>query len=274
MAMLPLHLEYVAPGRGGDLSIHKCGQEGFKKVVEDFTSSLSTYDRRSLQLEEKVIIVGDTRVGKSCLLARFMNDSYTDSFESTIGLDFHKQVYTHAGLSFTLCIWDTAGQERFRAVSNHFYRGAQACIAAFDLGVPLTLSHVKQWVDKVKKENTHPSVGEICVFLVGCKSDMFHTVSYTQAQHVAAELNAEYFEVSAKSGFNVKTLFERVACLLFERALLRQMKEWQEERTAKVTSEGDASEDLLLGNLSSGRGMDNWKVVKDSSDRSRCCGRS
>eukprot|EP00250_Pteridium_aquilinum_P033275 c5398_g1_i2 orf=158-619(+) len=144
MAKLPISLDvYVGPGRGRDLSKHKGGPEGFRKAVGDFTASLSSYDRRSLQLEEKVVIVGDTQVGKSCLLKRFINDTYTDSLESTIGLDFHKQPYTCAGYDFTVCIWDTAGQERFRAVSNHFYRGAQACIAAFDLGVPMTLSRIK-----------------------------------------------------------------------------------------------------------------------------------
>ncbi|MCO5575365.1 hypothetical protein L7F22_029165 [Adiantum nelumboides] len=265
-------LNYVAPGRGRDLSLHKAGEEGFKKAVEDFTASLSSYDRRFLQLEEKVVVVGDTQVGKSCLLQRFIKNSFKDSLEPTVGLDFHKQLYTHDGLNFTLSIWDTAGQERFQSACTNLYRGALACIGAFDLGMPMTLTHVKQnvqWVEKVKKENEKTQINEFCVFLVGCKEDMYHTVSSTQAQNVAAELKAEYFEVSAKSGLNVKVLFDRVACVLFERALVRQIDEWKKEKNVKLpTSEEEVVDEMLLG---CGKGIENWKGVRKAPKRWRCC---
>lgn len=234
-AKSPIPLDvYVGPGKGRvDLSKHQGGPEGFKKAVEDFTSALSPYDRRSLELEEKVVLVGEPSVGKTCLLQRYINESYTKDYQATIGLDYHKQHYTCAGYDFTLCILDTAGQERFRAISNHYYRG--------------------------------------------CKSDMFHVVSDTQAEQLAAELKAEYFEVSAKSGFNVRTLFDRVAFVLFERALLRQTAEWKQQtkkpETVKLTSEENVNEGLL-GDPGAGKGMDNWKKVEKASGRSRCCGAS
>ncbi|KAI5068635.1 hypothetical protein GOP47_0016980 [Adiantum capillus-veneris] len=271
---MAIPLNYVTPGTGRDLSLHKTGEEGFRKAVEDFTASLSSYDRRYLQLEEKVVIVGDTQVGKSCLLQRFTKNSFTDnSALPTIGLDFVKQLYTYAGLSFTLSIWDTAGQERHQSACTNVYRGALACIGAFDLGMPMTLAHVKQWVAKVRKENEKTHINEFCIFLVGCKEDMYHTVSDTQAQNVAAELKAEYFEVSAKSGLNVKALFDRVACVLFERALVRQMDEWKKvneqkkENNVKLTSEEDVGDEFLLG----GKGIQNWKDVKKPPRRWRCC---
>lgn len=258
-AKSPIPLDvYVGPGKGRvDLSKHQGGPEGFKKAVEDFTSALSPYDRRSLELEEKVVLVGEPSVGKTCLLQRYINESYTKDYQATIGLDYHKQHYTCAGYDFTLCILDTAGQERFRAISNHYYRG------------------FLQWVTRVKKDNPHTE--DLCVFLAGCKSDMFHVVSDTQAEQLAAELKAEYFEVSAKSGFNVRTLFDRVAFVLFERALLRQTAEWKQQtkkpETVKLTSEENVNEGLL-GDPGAGKGMDNWKKVEKASGRSRCCGAS
>lgn len=127
-------------------------------------------------------------------------------------------------------------------------------------------------MDRIKKENSR--VHDLCVFLVGCKSDMYHTVSDTHAQHVASELQAEYFEVSAKSGANVRTLFDRVACVLFERALLRQTEEWKQQKTTKLKSEVHIIEEVVLGDPGAGKGTENWKQVKRAPERSRCCGAS
>lgn len=257
-APIPLHV-YVEPGRGRiDLTKHKGGQEGFKKVVEDFTAAHPFYDRRNLELSEKVVLVGDPCVGKTCLVLRLIDDSYTDDYQSTIGVDFYWEKYTYAEYDFTLHVWDTAGQERFRALSKTYYRGAQACIASFDLGVPETLAHAKQ-------------------------SDMFHIVSATHAERVASELEAEYFEVSAKFGFNVRTLFDRVAIVLFERALLRAATEWKEERkkselkliTPGKVRDQNASEMMVdgrvIGDLGAGKGTENWKEVKRASRKLHCC---
>jgi hypothetical protein len=94
-------------------------------------------------LTDKVVLVGDQNVGKTCLVLRYCEDSFWENYKATIGVDFMWQRYLIQGIGFTLHLWDTAGQEKFRSLSQAYYRGARACIAAFDLGVPESLEHCK-----------------------------------------------------------------------------------------------------------------------------------
>lgn len=88
-----------------------------------------------------MVLVGDQNVGKTCLVLRYCEDSFWENYKATIGVDFMWQRYLIHGIGFTLHLWDTAGQEKFRSLSQAYYRGARACIAAFDLGVPESLEH-------------------------------------------------------------------------------------------------------------------------------------
>jgi hypothetical protein len=113
------------------------------------TTGLQTYGeyacgfRRGSGLTDKVVLVGDQNVGKTCLVLRYCEDSFWENYKATIGVDFMWQRYLIQGIGFTLHLWDTAGQEKFRSLSQAYYRGARACIAAFDLGVPESLEHCK-----------------------------------------------------------------------------------------------------------------------------------
>jgi small GTP-binding protein len=98
---------------------------------------------RGSGLTDKVVLVGDQNVGKTCLVLRYCEDSFWENYKATIGVDFMWQRYLIQGIGFTLHLWDTAGQEKFRSLSQAYYRGARACIAAFDLGVPESLEHCK-----------------------------------------------------------------------------------------------------------------------------------
>lgn len=145
---------------------------------------------------------------------------------------------------------------------------------AFDLGVTSSLQTVKKWVEDVIKESQNKK--EFSFFLVGCKSDMFHVVTQPEALKVAKEINAEYFEVSAKTGDNVTWLFERIATVLFERALRKtvaslQADEEDKSELASIPKTLGVGRNKVaptvgggsgLGDTGAGKGTANWKASK------------
>ena len=116
----------------------------------------------------KLVLIGDSGVGKSCLLLRFADDTYTESHISTIGVDFKIRTIQLEGKTIKLQIWDTAGQERFRTITSSYYRGAHGIIVVYDTTDSETFEHVKTWlheIDRYASENVNK-------LLVGNKSDL------------------------------------------------------------------------------------------------------
>eukprot|EP00898_Chlorokybus_atmophyticus_P002242 jgi/Chlat1/3018/Chrsp201S03270 len=223
------------PGSGGlDLSKHAALNRTFPAFMADIVGSNPAVALEASGLTEKVVVVGDQSVGKTCLVLKYFQGVFPPNYKSTIGVDFFWQKYLlqEFNMTFTLHIWDTAGQEKFRSLSRAYYRGAGACLACFDLGSIESLRNVHKWVQEVEMENRAAvTKGEFCVFLIGCKGDMFQGVSREHAEALAAQMNAEYFEVSAKKDEqSVTWLFERVAMVLFERAVLRTADALQQRR--------------------------------------------
>jgi len=116
----------------------------------------------------KILLIGDSGVGKSCLLLRFADDSWTDTHISTIGVDFKIKTLNIDGKTIKLQIWDTAGQERFRTITSSYYRGAQGIILVYDCTDQESFANVKQWmgeIDRYACENVNK-------LLVGNKTDL------------------------------------------------------------------------------------------------------
>ena len=116
----------------------------------------------------KLVLIGDSGVGKSCLLLRFADDSFTDSYISTIGVDFRFRTVTIDMKTVKLQIWDTAGQERFRTITSAYYRGAHGIIMVYDVTNYESFEHVEEWLNEV---NRHASESTLKL-LVGNKADL------------------------------------------------------------------------------------------------------
>mmetsp|Transcript_35141 Transcript_35141/g.71640 ORF Transcript_35141/g.71640 Transcript_35141/m.71640 type:complete len:131 (+) Transcript_35141:108-500(+) len=115
----------------------------------------------------KLVLIGDSGVGKSCLLLRFADNAFTDSYISTIGVDFRFRTVKVEKHTVKLQIWDTAGQERFRTITSAYYRGADGIIMVYDVTNQESFNHVADWLTEV---NRYASEGT-CKLLVGNKSD-------------------------------------------------------------------------------------------------------
>jgi Ras-related protein Rab-1A len=157
----------------------------------------------------KLLLIGDSGVGKSCLLLRFADDTYTESYISTIGVDFKIRTIELEGKTVKLQIWDTAGQERFRTITSSYYRGAHGIIVVYDVTDNETFSNVKQWLQEIDR---YASEG-VNKLLVGNKSDLTSkkVVEYTVAKEFADQLNIPFLETSAKSATNVEQAFLTMA---------------------------------------------------------------
>lgn len=163
----------------------------------------------------KLLLIGDSGVGKSCLLLRFADDTYTESYISTIGVDFKIRTIDLDAKTIKLQIWDTAGQERFRTITSSYYRGAHGIIVVYDTTDLESFNNVKQWlheIDRYASENVNK-------LLVGNKSDLTskRAVSYDQAKEFADSLGIAFIETSAKSSTNVEKAFMTMASQIKER---------------------------------------------------------
>ena len=157
----------------------------------------------------KLIIIGDSGIGKSCLLNRFSDDVYTDSYISTIGVDFKIRTIEVNGCVCKLQIWDTAGQERFRTITSSYYRGAHGIVLVFDITNPESFTNCEMWLLEVQRYASD----QVKNILVGTKSDLVdrRKVAFADAQEFAAKHGMEYVETSAKTATTVETAFLNLA---------------------------------------------------------------
>lgn len=165
--------------------------------------------RRDYDYLFKLVLIGDTGVGKSCLLLRFADDAFTESYISTIGVDFRFRTVKIENKTFKLQIWDTAGQERFRTITSAYYRGADGIIMVYDVTDRESFEHIQDWLNEVNRYATEGT----CKLLIGNKSDKEdqRKVTTEEGEIYAQELQMPFLETSAKSASNVEAAFLAMA---------------------------------------------------------------
>jgi len=153
----------------------------------------------------KLLLIGDSSVGKSCLLLRFADDSFVDTYISTIGVDFKIRTVDLNGKTVKLQIWDTAGQERFRTITSSYYRGAHGIIIVYDVTDMESFNNIKQWLSEIDRYASD----NVCKLLVGNKCDLVDSkvVETEKAKAFADSLGIPFIETSAKESINVEEAF-------------------------------------------------------------------
>jgi len=157
----------------------------------------------------KLLLIGDSGVGKSCLLLRFAENAFTDSYLSTIGVDFKIRTIEADGKMLKLQIWDTAGQERFRTISQAYYRGAHGIAVVYDVTDGESFENVKGWLTEIDRHASE----NVKKLLIGNKSDLVQkkVVEYSTAKEFADEKHIAFLETSAKDSTNVEEAFLTLA---------------------------------------------------------------
>eukprot|EP01118_Nematostelium_gracile_P015322 TRINITY_DN6118_c0_g1_i2.p1 TRINITY_DN6118_c0_g1~~TRINITY_DN6118_c0_g1_i2.p1 ORF type:complete len:206 (+),score=42.55 TRINITY_DN6118_c0_g1_i2:76-693(+) len=158
----------------------------------------------------KILLIGDSGVGKSCLLTRFADGTFAESYVNTVGVDFKIRTVTLEGKTVKLQIWDTAGQERFRTITSSYYRGAHGIVVVYDVTDQISFKNVKQWLQEIDRYASE----QVNKLLVGNKVDMKdkRVVDYDSAKTFANQLGGiTYLETSAKQDQGVEQVFTTLA---------------------------------------------------------------
>ena len=155
----------------------------------------------------KVLLLGDTTVGKTCFLMKYTDKTFQDIHMATIGLDYRlKTMKLKNGKDIKLQIWDTAGQDRFRAITKNYYKGSHGIILIYDVTNLQTFENVKTWVNQIREETTT----NVVIYIAANKIDMEteRKVTKQEGESLAQELGFPFMETSAKSGININETFE------------------------------------------------------------------
>lgn len=157
----------------------------------------------------KMLLIGDSGVGKSCLLLRFSDDSFTPSFITTIGIDFKIRTIELDGKRIKLQIWDTAGQERFRTITTAYYRGAMGILLVYDVTDDKSFHNIRNWIRNIE-QHASENVNKI---LIGNKCDLVDkkVIDTSRGQALADEYGIKFMETSAKNSINVDESFINLA---------------------------------------------------------------
>eukprot|EP01035_Chromulina_nebulosa_P021365 gene21365-27678_t len=165
-----------------------------------------------------MVVIGDTGVGKSCLLLQFVDRRFSAVHDLTIGVDFGSKIIELEGEKVKLQIWDTAGQESFRSIARSYYRDASGALLVFDVTRRETFKHLSRWLQEAR-QFANPN---IAVTLVGNKSDIAppkRQVQRNEAEAFAAENGITYVETSAKTADGVDEAFLSTASRIWEKMI-------------------------------------------------------
>ena len=155
----------------------------------------------------KILTLGESGVGKTCILRRFVENKFLKNHLATIGIDFRAKTIQINGYEVKLKIWDTAGEERFRNITNQYYKGADGIILVFDLTNFDTMNKIRDWYNQIKNNTSSNDIGLV---LVANKSDLKREVSNEECLNLSKELNIKLYETSALTGEGVNEIFEYI----------------------------------------------------------------
>ena len=170
----------------------------------------------------KIILVGDSSIGKTCLLMRAVNNKFTENYQATIGFEFLIMYYQVNNVKIKLQIWDTCGQEIYRSLIQGFYRNTSATLIVYSKSDRKSFDNLNSWVKDVKN-NTEQ---DIPIFLIGNKCDVENQsiqVTKEEGEEYMKQFNLKYYsDVSAKTGYNVLQTFEEVAKTVYKEYCLKK----------------------------------------------------
>lgn len=204
----------------------------------------------------RLILIGDSTVGKSSLLKAFTEGRFAEVSDPTVGVDFFARlVEVKDGTRVKLQLWDTAGQERFRSITRSYYRNSVGALLVYDITKRSTFEHMPEWLFEAKRHiEPHKAVFQ----LVGCKYDMEseREVSHEEAQQLADFYNISFLETSAKTGVNVEEAFAAIAQEIYRHLQAGELK---------VEDGWDGIKNGFA------RPRDNLHLLEAEAQRSTCC---
>ena len=172
-------------------------------------------EANSYDLLYKIIIIGDTCVGKSNILSRYLKDEFKEHSKSTVGVELGTKFIKVKDVGTKLQIWDTAGQERYKSITSSYYKGSHGCFIVYDITKETSFENVEKWYEQAQKDASK----EVSIILVGNKCDLENErkVPKEKGEEKAKRLNVPFFETSALSKINIDDIFREMVNNIYDR---------------------------------------------------------
>ena len=201
-------------------------------------------------MQIKLLMIGDSGVGKTCLLMQYASKTFIKTFITTIGIDFKIKTVNVCGKTVKLQIWDTAGQESFRSITRSYYRGAAGALLVYDITRRETFTQLTKWLTEARENGSSNMV----IMLIGNKSDLNHrrAVSTEEGAKFAEENGLIFLETSAKTAANVEEAFVKTAEQIYHNIETGVIDVSNESNGVKV-GQSDAVKGLQAPNTASGQ---------------------
>ena len=173
----------------------------------------------------KLLTLGETEVGKTSIVLRYSDDKFHDNKIATIGIDFKIKIIKKGDKKIKVSIYDTAGQERFKNIVKHYYKGANGVLLIYDITKRDTFEKLEFWLEDLKENSDN--LNNLFIYLIGNKNDLEERreVDFEEANKFAKEKNIPYIEVSAKTGNNIKKLFDEMIKGTLSKIITNEKKE-------------------------------------------------
>ena len=166
----------------------------------------------------KLLLLGDTSVGKSSFINRYFKNFFQEEFLSTIGLDSQNKIIKIFNDKYKLTIWDTAGQERFRSITRNYYKNADGVFLIYDVNDSENYDNISKWVNDIKENNTAID-NKITIYLLGNKIDLNQRkIDYVIYEEMAKNLGIKYFEISCKLNININEVVNRMVLDVYQKS--------------------------------------------------------
>ena len=174
------------------------------------------------EINLKILLIGDSSVGKSSILLKYIEDKFSENYVSTIGIEYKIKTLIINGKKVLLRIWDTSGQERYRSITQNFYRNANGILFIFDITNKETFENIKNWIIDSDSEDN-----QVIKVLVGNKIDIDENrkIDNDIIQKYAEKKGMKYYETSAKEGINIDLVFRKIAELILSKSEEEEGKE-------------------------------------------------
>lgn len=213
----------------------------------------------------KLIVVGNQGTGKSCILNRFVNETFEENYQATIGLDFQSKNITIHDQDVRLIIYDTAGQEKFRSLIPMYIREAQIILLVYDISDKDSFDAMPNWIQEVKEVLNK----EVVFALIGNKMDLEsqRKVSYEEGKKLAEKNNFVFQEVSAKTGKNFENLFE---VQIFETVYNKFRKEFEKREEGMEQPNFETNDNTNDTNDNKVK-LESNNNVQTTKKKRRCC---
>ena len=197
-----------------------------------------TTEKTYPQIVLKLLILGDSSVGKTCILLKYVDNKFEESNIATVGVDYMDKMIEYKNFNIKLQIWDTSGEEKYRSITKNFYRNADGLFVVFDLTRKVTYERIKDWINEAEEYNKG-----IKKILIGNKLDLENKreVKKDSAENFAKKNNLKYVETSAKDGTNIKESFDEIIELILggknEQDIVNEYT--QHDSSLSVNTDGD-----------------------------------